>query len=96
MLISAVVKRASGSRSTASKGGRKNGSKRRSRCTRAVDVPHSQFRNAEPVLAFGWGRLVLESGLERHRRFPRVRFAPNYGGEAARFVNGKKVYSKAA
>src|SRR5664279_4847756 len=66
MLISAVVRLARGSRSRASKAGRKNGSNRRSRWTNAVEASLSKLRNAEPVLAFGWGRLVLEPRLGIH------------------------------
>src|SRR5262249_3614535 len=59
-LINAVVKRASGSRSTASNAGRKNGSNRRSKWSRSVEVSATKFRNFEPVLAGGNGRLGLE------------------------------------
>src|ERR1700693_1689093 len=55
-LIHAVTRFAIGSRSRASKAGRKNGSKRRSTWTRLVDRFATKSRNAEPVLAFGIGR----------------------------------------
>src|SRR5262245_33460137 len=64
MLINAVVRRASGSRSTVSKAGRKNGSNRRSKWSRSVEVSATKFRNFEPVLAGGNGRLVLELTVE--------------------------------
>src|ERR1700687_4250020 len=60
MLINAVVKLVRGSRSMASNTGRKKGSNRRSRCTKEIDAFASQFRNADPVLAGGTGRLAFE------------------------------------
>ena len=59
-LISAVVRRASGSRSTASKAGRIQGSMRRCSCISRSDVSLIQFRSTEPVSAGGTGRLVIE------------------------------------
>src|SRR3954468_24716373 len=61
LLISAVTRRASGSRSTASNAGRTNGSIRRSTRTRSVDKSASRLSSADPVLAGGRGRLVFES-----------------------------------
>ncbi len=60
-LISHVVRRASGSRRTASKAGRIQGSKRRSSCSRAVETRAIRFRSAEPVFGGGIGRLRFES-----------------------------------
>ena len=57
-LINAVVRRASGSRSSASKGGRIQGSMRRWSCISRSDVSLIQLRSAEPVSAGGTGRLV--------------------------------------
>src|ERR1039458_1017754 len=70
-LIKAVTRLAIGSRSTASNAGRKNGSNRRSTCTRAVDALASQFKNEEPVLAFGMGWSVFE-----------FKASPSKGGES--------------
>ena len=60
VLIRAVTNFAIGSRNSASKTGRKNGSNRRSKCTSAVDASAIQFKNAEPVLARGMGRSGFE------------------------------------
>ena len=65
-----VVKRASGPSSTASNAGRKKGSKRRSKCTKAVEALATQFKNADPVLGGGIGRLMLES--DRGTAYPRA------------------------
>src|SRR5208282_5978341 len=93
VLIKAVVKRAMGSRRTASNAGRKSGSNRRSRCTKTVEVSLSQFKNAEPVLAFGAGRLILDSVTFKAQTVSRV-----FQAEAMRptmvapenFVNGRE------
>jgi hypothetical protein len=45
---------------SASNAGRKKGSKRRSRWTKEIEALASQFRNADPVLARGTGRLTFE------------------------------------
>src|SRR5499426_207862 len=59
-LISAVVRRAIGSRSTASKAGRIHGSTRRCNCSSRSDVSLIQLRTTELVLEGGTGRLVIE------------------------------------
>src|SRR5258707_4003930 len=60
MLINDVVKRAIGSRSSASNAGRIHGSNLRSTCNRKVKVSLIQFNSAEPVLAAGMGLLTFE------------------------------------
>src|SRR5215208_6353458 len=60
MLISAVATRAVASRNSASKSGRKNGSKRRSICSSRIDALLTKSRIADPVFAGGTGRLAFE------------------------------------
>jgi len=52
--------RARGSRSVALNIGRSQGSIRRSICRRNIVVLLAKFRNGEPVLARGFGRLTFE------------------------------------
>src|SRR6266404_5258804 len=65
MLMSTVVKRAIGSRSTLSNTGRSHGSNRRSICKRNMMVSLAQSNNREPVLARGIWRLVFEFTIGR-------------------------------
>src|SRR5438132_6684667 len=65
MLMSAVVKRAIGSRSTLSNAGRSHGSNRRSIRKRNMMVSLAQFKSRELVLARGIGRLVFEFTIGR-------------------------------
>src|SRR6476660_877059 len=60
LFINAVTMRATGSRNVASNIGRSHGSIRRSICRRNIVVSLAQFRNREPVLARGIGRLTFE------------------------------------
>src|SRR5262245_28683883 len=60
LFIKAVTSRATGARSVASNAGRTQGSIRRSICRRNIVVSLTQFRNHEPVLARGIGRLTFE------------------------------------
>src|SRR6478672_636287 len=70
LFINAVTMSATGSRSVASNIGRSQGSIRRSICRRNIVVLLTQFRNHEPVLARGIGRLTFEFTADMN---PRIR-----------------------
>src|SRR5437773_54435 len=87
-LIKAVVSRATGSRSTASKAGRTNGSKRRSNCKSRSDVLAMKSLTTEPVSARGTGRLTFELELARDVRVEADELQPRL---AARAGTGERL-----